>query len=133
MNRGLCRKVLEQHYKVPFNKAMVLGFRIDFYNKDLMVGLMFNSFHHYKYSSKFHKTYKKFKETQTRDILRRKMCSEVGIELISIPYSVSYIVGVMRMSLGVLYSCNCTECGVLRGLFKRKTQNGKHIDTMSTN
>ena len=34
MKRSQCKRVLEQHYKVPFKRSLDL----DFYNKDLMVG-----------------------------------------------------------------------------------------------
>ena len=125
MNRDLCRNVLEKHYKVPFKRAMVNGFVIDFYNKDLKVGLMFNSVHHYKYSSKFHKVYRKFRETQTRDYCRNKMCSEVGIKLISIPYNVECVIGMVRRRLKAPNDCNCNECNILRRWYKRKEQNGE--------
>ena len=79
MKRSQCKRVLEQHYKVPFKRSLDL----DFYNKDLMVGLQYNSIHHYKYSSNFHKTYRKFVETKEKDIRRKQMCKEMGIELIT--------------------------------------------------
>ena len=110
MNCNLCRIVLEKHHEVPFRRSMVNGFTIDFYNKDLKVGLMFNSIHHYKYSSKFHKVYRKFRETQNRDILRKKMCSEAGIKLISIPYNVECVIGMLRRRLKTPNDCRCCDC-----------------------
>ena len=116
MNRNLCKIVLEQHYKVPFKKTMVNGFSIDFYNKELMVGLMLYSVHHYKYSSKFHKVYRKFVETKNRDILRRKTCDMMGIKLIVIPYNVECVIGMLRRRLKVTNDCRCTECMFMRRL-----------------
>ena len=116
MNRNLCKIVLEKHYEVPFRRTMVNGFTIDFYNKDLMVGLMYNSVYHYKYSSKFHKIYRKFKETQNRDILRKKMCEGMGIKLISIPYNVECVIGMVRRRLKAPNDCCCTDCNIMRKL-----------------
>ena len=110
MNRNLCRIVLEKHHEAPFKRTMVNGFTIDFYNKDLKVGLMFNSIHHYKYSSKFHKIYRKFLETQKKDIQRKRMCEGMGIKLISVPYKVECVVGMLRRRLKTPNDCRCTDC-----------------------
>ena len=110
MKRNLCRIVLEKHYEATFKRSTVNNSTIDFYNKDLMVGLQYNSIHHYKYSSKFHKTYRKFKETQKRDIQREQMCKEMGIRLICIPYNSSCVVGMLRRRLKTPNDCRCCDC-----------------------
>ena len=106
----MCRIVLERHYKETFKRSAVNNFTIDFYNKDQMVGLQYNSVHHYKYSSKFHKTYRKFKETQKKDIQRKQMCKEMGIRLICIPYNSSCVVGMLRRRLKIPNDCPCYDC-----------------------
>ena len=95
----MCKIVLEKHYEATFKRSTVNNFTIDFYNKDLMVGLQYNSIHHYKYSSKFHKVYRKFKETQKKDAQRKQMCKEMGIRLICIPYNTACVVGTLRRRL----------------------------------
>ena len=116
MNRDQCRQILEQHYKAPFNRSTVNKFSIDFYNKDLMIGLQYNSVHHYKYSPKFHKIYRKFKETQRKDTQRKEMCKEAGITLISIPYNTPCIPGTLRKILKISNDCCCYDCLNIRRL-----------------
>ena len=118
MKRNLCKRVLEQHYKVPFKRSLG-SFAIDFYNKDLMVGLQYNSIHHYKYSSKFHKTYRKFVETKEKDIQRSQMCKEMGIRLICIPYNSSCVVGMIRRILKTPNDRPCCDCSNMARLNKR--------------
>ena len=118
MKRTQCRRVLEQHYKAPFRKTSINKFSIDFYNKDLKVGLMFNSIHHYKYSPKFHKVYRKFKETQREDIQRKEMCKEAGIRLISVPYNSSCVVGMLSRRLKIPNDCPCCDCLIIARLNK---------------
>ena len=110
MNRNLCRKVLEEHFKEPFRRTMVNGYAIDFYNKDLMIGLMYNSIHHYKYSPKFHKVYSKFVASQNRDKLRRKTCNMMGIKLITIPYNTECVEGTIKERLEISNDCQCLGC-----------------------
>ena len=110
MNRNLCKKVLEEHFKVPFRRTMVNGYVIDFYNKDLMIGLMYNSIHHYNYSPKFHKIHSKFIASQNRDILRREACLMMGIKLITIPYDVVCVVGTIKRRLMISNDCRCRDC-----------------------
>ena len=117
MNRNLCRIVLERHYGAAFKRSTVNNFTIDFYN--LMVGLQYNSIHHYKYSSKFHKTYRKFVETKEKDIQRSQMCKEMGIRLICIPYNSSCVVGMIRRILKTPNDRPCCDCSNMARLNKR--------------
>ena len=112
MNRNLCKKVLEEHFKVSFRRTMVNGYVIDFYNKDLMIGLMYNSIHHYKYSPKFHKTYSKFVASRNRDKLLRKACRMMDITLITIPYDIMCVLGTIRRKLGIPNDCRCLSCSL---------------------
>ena len=108
--RSLCKGVLEEHFKVPFKRTMVNGYVIDFYNKDLMIGLMYNSIRHYKYSPKFHKEYRKFATLQCRDKLRERACRTMGIVLYTITYDVECVVGMMKRKLDIPNDCCCREC-----------------------
>ena len=114
MKRQHCKQVLERHFKAPFRKGSINGFNIDFYNSSLMIGLQYNSVYHYKFSLAFHKTYTKFKETQKKDILRKQMCKEAGIRLISIPYNVGCVSGTLGRMLGKADDCRCSECLITR-------------------
>ena len=109
-NRKLCKKVLEEHFKVPFKRTTINEHVIDFYNKDLKIGLVYNSIHHYEYSPKFHKTYCKFIELQRRDKLKRKACREKNIELITISYDEMCVVGWIRERLKIPNDCSCLSC-----------------------
>ena len=106
MKRSQCKRVLEQHYKVPFRSSLT----IDFYNKDLMIGLQYNSIHHYKYSPKSHKTYKKFVETRREDVQRKYMCKEMEVKLICIPYNTACVPGTLRRILKIPNDCCCCDC-----------------------
>ena len=46
MNRKLCKWALEDHFKVPFKKSSINGLSIDFYNRELMIGVVYYSVHH---------------------------------------------------------------------------------------
>ena len=109
-NRSLCKKFLEDHFKVPFKKTMTNGYVIDLYNKDLMVGVMCNSIHHYKYSPRFHKTYSKFMTLKCKDKLRERDCSIMGIELYTLSYDIECVTGMMRRRLSIPNDCCCREC-----------------------
>ena len=110
MKRRECKRVLEQHYKVPFRRSAINNLSIDFYNSSLMVGLQYNSIHHYKYSPKFHKTYKSFKDIQTKDAFRKQMCIEAGIRLICIPCNSACVSGQLSRILKFPNNCRCYDC-----------------------
>ena len=120
MKRNQCKQVLESIYKVPFRRSSINVLSIDFYNSSLMIGLQYNSVHHYKYSPKFHKkSYTKFKKIQLEDILRKQMCKEAGIKLISIPYNTSCVPGRLNRILKNLDECLCGDCSYTRRLLNK--------------
>ena len=112
MNRNLCKKVLEEHFKVSFRRTTIGGYEIDFYNRRLMIGLMYNSIHHYKYSPKVHKVYSKFEALHYRDRQLRKACRMMDITLITIPYDIMCVLGTIRRKLGIPNDCRCLSCSL---------------------
>ena len=121
MGKKECKQVLEDIYKVPFRKSSINNFSIDFYNSSLTIGIQYNGRHHYEYVPRLHKkSYKNFREMQRRDILRKQMCKEAGIKLISIPYNTSCISKYIRLRLGKELSfCGCESCDWGRRLFRQ--------------
>ena len=109
-NRRLCKKVLEEHFKIPFKRTTINGSVIDFFNKDLKIGLVYNSIHHYIYSQKFHKTYCKFIADKGRDEIRWETCRDAGIKLVTIPNSIECFPGRIRRSLAIPNDCRCLSC-----------------------
>ena len=115
MKRRQCKQVLERTFKVPFRRSSINNLSIDFYNSSLMIGLQYNSKHHYEYSPKFHKkSYTKFRDIQREDLLRKQMCKEAGIKLISIPYNTPCIPGRIGRILGSPLLCLCGDCTYTR-------------------
>ena len=116
-NRKICGKVLEAHFKVPFKRTTINGHVIDFYNKDLMIGLVYNSIHRYKFSSKFHKTRCHFLVYKNEYELRREACREAGIKLITATYNTSCFPGLIRRSLAIPNSCKCPRCLAVQSIY----------------
>ena len=109
-NRKICQWTLEDHFKVPFKKSTINGLCIDFYNKELMVGVVYYSIHHFKYSSKVHKIYRTFRETKEKDQERREAAKKAGITLVTIPYNIPCIRGLIRKRLDIPNDCKCYIC-----------------------
>lgn len=95
-----CRKVLEEVFQVPFNKARpdflrnpVTGgdfnLELDCYNPDLKIAVEYNGIQHYKFIPFFHKNKEGFLNQKYRDDMKRRICKENGILLIEIPYNVN--------------------------------------------
>ena len=94
-----CRRVLEQLFNKPFNKARpsflsnpVTGgshnLELDCFNKSLGIACEYNGRQHYAYIPFFHKSKESFYNTKYRDIMKIQKCKEYGIFLISVPYTV---------------------------------------------
>lgn len=94
-----CRRVLEEYFNKPFPSCRpnmlrnpVTGNRhnleIDCYNDELKLGVEYNGIQHYEYSSYFHKNKEAFMNQKYRDELKCRMCKDLGIRLITVPYSV---------------------------------------------
>jgi len=59
---------------------------LDCYSEDYAIAVEYNGIQHYKYPSAFHKTEQEFYDQLYRDRLKRKLCDDNGVYLISIPY-----------------------------------------------
>ena len=113
-----CRRVLEQIFNKPFNKARpdflnnpVTGgnfnLELDCYNEELQIALEYNGIQHFKYVPYFHKNNEAFLNQKYRDDMKRRICKEQNIILIEVPYTVKlenierFIKDELRMKLRV--------------------------------
>ena len=94
---NLCRTCLEDFfsgYKFPSVRPQWLlnktGYplEIDCYCEELRLGLEYNGRYHYKFPSKYCKSKAEFLELQERDKLKRELCNDCGISLITVPYTI---------------------------------------------
>jgi hypothetical protein len=94
-----CRRVLEEIFRKPFNKARpnflrnpVTGgnfnLELDCYNKDLRIAAEYNGIQHSKFVPFFHKNYEAFLNQKYRDDMKRRICKEQNIILIEVPHTV---------------------------------------------
>lgn len=122
-----CRRVLESHYKKPFNKTRELKFlvnpetnkmlELDCYNDDLKIAVEYNGIQHYKYPNHTKQTLEQFLEQKRRDIFKRNQCDKEGVYLITVPYTVEH---------------DKIEEFILKNLPERYPQTPKYIATMET-
>jgi hypothetical protein len=100
-SEGLCRRVLENYFGKPFNKARpdflrnpVTGgnfnLEIDCYNPELKLGVEYQGKQHAEYVPFFHSSKEAFLNQKYRDELKRRMCRDNGVKLIEVPYTVKY-------------------------------------------
>jgi hypothetical protein len=59
---------------------------IDCFNEEYAVAVEYNGIQHYKFPSVFYKNKEDFMNQVYRDRLKRKLCDENGVYLISVPY-----------------------------------------------
>ena len=92
-----CRRVLEKIFNVPFPnirpnfmKNTVTGenLELDMYNHDLKLACEYNGQQHYKFNKWMHKNSSNFQNQKYRDIMKRNLCQQYGINLIEVPYTV---------------------------------------------
>ena len=61
---------------------------LDGYNENLKLSFEYNGIQHYKFHKRFHKNDEEaFKKQRERDEFKYKRCIEMGITLISVPYT----------------------------------------------
>lgn len=95
-----CREILQSLFGKPFNKyrpdvlrnpvTKDYNLEIDCYNPEMRLGLEYNGKQHYVYNPFFHKTRDAFENQKYRDEIKRRLCKEMGITLIEVPYTVKY-------------------------------------------
>ena len=61
---------------------------IDGYCEKYKIGFEHNGKQHYEFPNIYHKNEGEFKYQLQRDIFKRRMCKNMGVELITIPYNV---------------------------------------------
>jgi hypothetical protein len=95
---NICRQVLEKIYGVKFPnvrptflKNIETGrlLELDAYNEDLKLAIEYNGPLHYRFNCNGTTlTYNEFKKQVARDKLKKKLCIENGVHLITIPHNV---------------------------------------------
>lgn len=113
-----CRRVLERIFNKPFSKYRPAFLRnpvtsgnnsnfnleIDCYNDELKLGCEYDGIQHYKYTPYFHKNNEAFLNQKYRDELKKRMCKDVDVMLITVPYTVKipdieqYILNQLRIN-----------------------------------
>jgi hypothetical protein len=95
----LCRAYLEKFFNKKFPKTRPnflrnpqsdMNLELDCYCDELKLAVEYNGKQHYKFVPYFHKNISDFKKQCYRDQLKKRLCKENGIRLISVPYTVSY-------------------------------------------
>ena len=96
----LCRQILEEETGLDFpsirpnflnNIETNYNLELDGYCEDLNLAFEYQGRQHYEYSEYFHrKSYEIFEEQQKRDRLKLKLCKKNGIDVIIIPYTLTY-------------------------------------------
>jgi hypothetical protein len=89
----VCREIIERLTGLPFpNKRpkFLGGLELDCYNEEKKLALEYQGEQHYRYIPFFHRTPTAFEEQRERDNRKRLLCKQKGVELIHIPYWLSY-------------------------------------------
>lgn len=94
----LCTEILEKHLQREVlnnvrpdflvNPKTKRKMELDVFDPQTNVAIEYNGIQHYKFPNKFHKSKEEFEAQQYRDDLKCKICKKVGINLISIPYTI---------------------------------------------
>lgn len=108
MGEEKCRVYLETLFKRPFpkvrppflfNPVTKSTLELDGYCEPLKLAFEFNGRQHYEYSPHFHKNKTEFYNGQYRDEMKRKLCIEQGIHLLTVPHDCKNIEHFLRMAL----------------------------------
>lgn len=93
----LCAQILSNIFEAPFgtgrleailNQETNQPLEIDVYNEELKVGLEYNGPQHYDWPNWTGISWEGFRKQIGRDEMKRIRCSELGIRLIEVPYTV---------------------------------------------
>ena len=96
---AICRKVLEDIYKVEFPKARPdflinpqtgYNLELDGYNCDLQIAFEYQGIQHYVYPNIYHKSLEEFNYQRQKDDFKFEVCDKAGIYLITVPYLVPH-------------------------------------------
>jgi hypothetical protein len=92
-----CRRVLEKLFMRPFpnrrpaflmNNVTGKPLELDCYNEGLRLACEYNGKQHYQYTPGMHKNHEAFRLQQYRDEMKKKLCEENDVHLISVSYMV---------------------------------------------
>lgn len=98
-NSAECKTYLEKRYGKPFLPARpswladeVTGERmeLELYNEELGIACCYHDISHYEFPSSAVTDIKDFRALVYKDALKKKLCSENGVRLIVVPYTVKY-------------------------------------------
>jgi hypothetical protein len=107
----ICRDVLERVFNRPFdkirpdylnNEVTGMNLELDCYNSELRIACEYSGRQHYEHVPFFHKNKEAFRNQQYRDYMKKRMCQDLGIFLIEVPYTVKhheiegYIIGKLK-------------------------------------
>jgi hypothetical protein len=94
-----CRKVLQELFNQPFNRARPnflrnpinkrFNLELDCYNENYKLAIEYNGAQHYKYIPHFHKNREAFLNQKYRDDIKKRLCGENGVILIEVPHTVA--------------------------------------------
>ena len=94
-NEEICRNILEDIFMQEFpstrpdflvNPYTGKNLELDCYNADLRLACEYNGKQHYMYTPFFHNSEEDFIKQVYRDNLKKRLCYENDVELISVPY-----------------------------------------------
>lgn len=94
-----CRRVLAKIFHKPFLKARpdflrnpvtgnTFNLELDCYDESLKLAVEYNGRQHYDFIPYFHKNNDRFLNQKYRDDMKRRICKEMGITLIEVPFTV---------------------------------------------
>jgi hypothetical protein len=97
LNENKCRYIIEKLTGKRFKstKKILNGLELDGYNEELKLAFEYNGVQHYKFIEFFHKTYDEFLKRKEYDDLKKNLCDEKGISLITIPYTITNDTGLI--------------------------------------
>lgn len=104
-----CRAVAERLTGKPFPKARPTflkntitsghNLELDCYNAELGIAIEYNGQQHYHYTPYFHRSRDAFDNIRYRDDLKQRLCEQVGIKLIIVPYTIKDIESYLEQRL----------------------------------
>ena len=94
-----CRRVMAKIFNKSFLKARpdflrnpvtgnTFNLELDCYDESLKLAVEYNGRQHYDYIPYFHKNNDRFLNQKYRDDMKRRICKEMGITLIEVPFTV---------------------------------------------
>jgi hypothetical protein len=93
-----CRRVLQELFNQPFNRARPnflrnpinkkFNLELDCYNENYNLAVEYNGAQHYKFIPYFHKNREAFLNQKYRDELKKRLCNENNVMLIEVPHTV---------------------------------------------